>query len=159
MDFRRVTFVIVCLFLSFGCASAKLTVIKPLPSPEEKVTLSIEQSPRISPDQVNGFRTIVSSRLSNHDVFVVAGDPPGVHKVTGEVAKFNPGSRSLRYFIGFGAGRGSLETTWTVRDDSSEPIGICQIVGSITMGMFGGNWDVVLQKVGDRLGECLRRKR
>ncbi len=156
MDLRSATFVTLCVFLSFGCASAKLTVIKPLPAPEEKVTLSIEQSPQITPDQVGNFRTILTSRLRESGVSVVVENSPDVHDVTSDIAKFNPGSRALRYWIGFGAGRGSLDTTWTVRDDSSEPIGICQIVGSITMGVFGGNWNAVLEKVGDRLGQCLR---
>ena len=156
MDLRRAAFVIVCAFISFGCASAKLTVIKPLPSPEEKITLSIEQSPQITPDQMSGFRTILASQLRRSGVSVVSGDPPDVHDVTGEVAKFKPGIRALRYLIGFGAGRGSLDTTWTVRNGSSEPIGICQIVGSIAMGVFGGNWNDVLEKVGDRLGQCLQ---
>jgi hypothetical protein len=75
--------------------------------------------------------------------------------VNGKIVKFKPGSRSLRYFIGFGAGRGSIDTTWEVRDESERPIGVCQIIGSITMGVFGGNFNDVLQKVGDRLGECL----
>lgn len=156
MDFRRATLVAACALLSFGCATAKLTVIKPLPSAEETVTLSIEQSSQIASDQVSNFRTILTSRLKRSGVSVVAGDPPGVHDVTSDIAKYRPGNRALRYMIGFGAGRGSLDTTWTVRDDSSEPIGICQIVGSITMGVFGGNWNSVLEKVGDRLGQCLR---
>jgi hypothetical protein len=157
MNFRWTTISITWIVLSWGCASAKLTVIKPLPSSEEKVTLAFEQSSEITPSQASEFRTILSSRLQRSGVSVVAGDPPDVHDVSGNIAKYNPGDRALRYMIGFGAGRGSLDTTWAVRADTSpEPIGICQIVGSITMGVFGGNWNDVLEKVGDRLGDCLR---
>ncbi len=157
MDLRRL-YLTGCVLVLSGCASAKLTVVQALPSPEEKVTLSIEHVPpiEISPAQESEFRTILTSRLRESGVTVVSGGRSDVHDVNGEVAKFRPGVRALRYFIGFGAGRGSIDTTWEVRDESDRAIGICQIVGSITMGVFGGNFNDVLEKVGDRLGECLR---
>ena len=157
MTVRSLALVPVCLvwILSFGCASAKLTVIHPLPAPESRVTLSIEESSQIHSEQLSGLRTILTTRLKQGGVSVVGGRPPDVHDLSAELTEYDPGSRALRYWIGLGAGRGSLDTTWTVRDESSEPIGVCQIIGSITMGVFGGNWDDVLVKVGDLLAQCL----
>jgi hypothetical protein len=132
-----------------------LTVVQALSPPESRVTLSIEEAPQIDPEQLSSLRTILTTQLKRGGVTVVAGDQPDVHDVGGELTEYDPGSRALRYWIGFGAGRGSLDTTWTVRDDESKAIGVCQIVGSITMGTFGGNWDDVLIKVGKLLAQCL----
>jgi hypothetical protein len=53
------------------------------------------------------------------------------------------------------AGRGSFESTWRVVDSSGQEIGSCRVDGSIAMGAFGGSYDDVLEKVGERLGEFL----
>jgi hypothetical protein len=74
------------------------------------------------------------------------------------VTKYNRGSRALRYFIGFGAGRGTLDSNWDVVDTKGDVLGACRIRGNITIGIFGGNYDDVLEKSGDRLAEFLSGK-
>ncbi len=158
MILQRLHLAICVLLLTAGCASAKLTVIQALPASEDRVTLSVQHPPtsEITPVQESEFRTILTSQLKEGGVTVVSAGRADVHGVHGDVPKFRPGIRPLRYFIGFGAGRGSIESTWEVRDASDRSIGICKIVGSITMGVFGGNFNDVLEKVGERLTECLR---
>jgi hypothetical protein len=120
-----------------------------------KITLAIVDTPAISTDQAGEFRTILKSRVLRSDITVYPSSHLNFHDVTGDIVKYRPGNRALRYIIGFGAGRGSLDSTWMVRDGSGESVGACRIVGSIAMGIFGGNWDAVLKKVGDRLATCL----
>jgi hypothetical protein len=42
-----------------------------------------------------------------------------------------------------------------VLDQTGDVLGACRIRGSIAMGIFGGNFDDVLEKSGDRLAEFL----
>ena len=73
----------------------------------------------------------------------------------GDVERYQPGIRALRYFIGFGAGRGRFASKWVVKDPTGSELGTCRVDGSITMGVFGGSYDDVLEKAGDRLAEFL----
>ena len=66
--------------------------------------------------------------------------------------------RFRRWFFGFGSGKGKLQSSWSVVDDAGDQIGACRIDGSVSMGMFGGHFDRVLEQVGDRLGEFLKGK-
>ena len=75
--------------------------------------------------------------------------------VEGTITKFSPGNQFLRYLLP-GLGRGSFESTWHVRNASGEKTGECEIKGSITMGVFGGDFDEVLKHVGEELARCLR---
>ena len=152
---RRTISSIACVILATGCASATLTVVKRLPGPAKSVTIAIDDTDQMTLSQAGEFRTLVASRVSLAGVSVVSSGSPHVHDVTGDVSKYSPGIRALRYWIGFGAGRGSMDSTWTVRDESDDPVGICRIVGSVAMGVFGANWNDVLEKVGDRLATCL----
>ena len=89
MTVRSLALVPVCLvwILSFGCASAKLTVIHPLPAPESRVTLSIEESSQIHSEQLSGLRTILTTRLKQGGVSVVGGSPPDVHDLSAELTE------------------------------------------------------------------------
>ena len=162
MRLHRLASTALCAALAFGCASAKLTVIDPLPRPEGRVSLAVEYARRapISDVQQSSFRTILTNRLTESGVTVVSSDTPEVHAVRGDVQRYDQGDRFVRWLIGFvGAGRGKLESSWSVVDDAGDRIGACRIDGSIAMGVFGGHFDRVLEKVGDRIGEFLKGER
>jgi len=152
----RRSMLVVGLALSLGCASASLTVVQPLASPVHEVSLDFKPAPAapLTDEQGSRLRTSLTTALSEAGVTVQPA-APGMELLDGEIQRFNPGSRPLRYFIGFGAGRGSFDSTWRVLDDGGGQLGACRVQGSVVMGVFGGSFDDVLEKAGARLGECL----
>ena len=152
----RTVFVGVVAVATVGCASARLEVLRPLPAPERRVALRLEGAPgsKLTDDQRDRYQSLLTSRLSEKGVTVIAAQPDA-HLAKGMVDKYNRGSRALRYFIGFGAGRGTLDSHWDVIDQKGDVLGACRIKGNITLGVFGGNFDDVLEKSGDRLAEFL----
>ena len=57
--------------------------------------------------------------------------------VTGKLNKYNPGSREVRYFIGFGAGAASLDGSLILKDASDQHI-VCEAEFS-KIWAWGGN--------------------
>jgi len=105
-------------------------------------------------EQQSRLRSTVTTSLVDGDVSVVAKGE-GASALLGDIELYQPGNRALRYFIGFGAGRGRFESNWVVKDPAGTEIGSCRVEGGIVMGVFGGSYDGVLEKVGDRLAEFL----
>jgi hypothetical protein len=157
--YLRAGFIGVVAVAAIGCASARLEVLRPLPAPENRVALRLEGTPdsRLTDDQRARYQSLLTSRLSEKGVSVVASQSDA-HTAKGTVTRYNRGSRALRYFIGFGAGRGTLDSNWDVIDAKGDVLGQCRIKGNITIGIFGGNYDDVLEKSADRLAEFLKGK-
>ena len=141
---------------TIGCASARLQILSPLPAPERHVALRLYEATdsKMTGEQRGRYQSLLTSRLSEKGVTVVGGQSYA-RTAMGTVTTFNPGSRVLRYMIGFGAGRGTLDSRWNVVDQTDAVVGACRIKGSIAMGVFGGSFDDVLEKSGDRLAEFL----
>jgi len=155
---RLLTAVLV-LLLSVGCASAKLTVLQPLPDRQDQLRVHVAASPqaRINERDIGSFEQILTNRLASWGFRVEPGSGGGVRAVDGTVEHYEPGSRMLRWFFGWlGIGRGSVDSSWTVLDASGARIGACRIEGRQSMGVFGGHFDETLQKAADRLAEFLR---
>jgi Domain of unknown function (DUF4410) len=149
----------VTIVASVGCAKARLEVLRPLPEPERRIALRLEGAPesQVPEEQRSRYQSLLTSRLSEKGITVVAGQSDA-HLAKGTIYKLNRGSRALRYLVGFGAGAGSLDSGFDVLDPKGEVIGACRIKGSVIMGIFGGNYDDVLEKSGDRLSEFLSGK-
>jgi len=145
------------LCFALGCASADLMVIQPLTAPAGKVSMGFEPAPTVSmnDEQKSLLRTLLTSSLSSGGVSVVPKGEPGAGSVDGSITTYDPGNRALRWVIGFGAGSAHFDSTWSVKDPAGAPAGECRVVGSLYMGGFGGSYDSVLEKVGERLRECL----
>lgn len=156
-DLVRTAMPAILILGMIGCASARLEIVRPLPAPEQRVVLRLEGAPesRMTEEQRGRYQSLLTSRLSEKGITVVAAQPDA-HAAKGTVTKYDPGSRALRYLIGFGAGRGSLETRWDVLDQAGGVAGACRITGSVVMGVFGGSFDDVLEKSADRLGAFLK---
>lgn len=149
--------------LLVGCASADLTVTRPLSQRVSRVHLTVEPvgdaAREISGAQSSQLRSALSSSLARYGVTLAPADEPDVAALRGEVHVYDEGNRALRYFIGFGAGRGRFASTWVVKDAAGSPVGECRIEGGIVMGAFGGSYHDVVEKVGTRLGQFLRGAR
>ena len=147
--------IFLAILLLSGCASASLTVDRPLAAPLREVSLRIEGSDKVNEEQQAHLCTLLTSSLSKTGVAVRPEDSRGI-TLAGRIERYSPGNQSLRWLFGlFGAGGGAIESTWRVVDSAGKEIGSCRVDGSIHMGPGGGYFDVVLGKVGQRLGEFL----
>lgn len=133
--------IILMLFLS-ACANANLKVMKPVSSPPREVSLNImdSTSEHISEEDSGNLKAAISSRLQESGIQVVSSEKPGVTSVVGKIQKYDSGNRALRYFIGFGAGTGSIDSSWSLVNQSGKEEANCNINGSISGGVFGGNF-------------------
>jgi hypothetical protein len=143
--------------LLIGCASAKLTVVRPLEAPVGEVSLAINPpaSGQMTAEERSRLRSTLTTRLVDGGVSVVAKDEAGASSLVGDLEHYDPGNRALRYWVGFGAGRGRFSSRWIVRDPIGSELGTCRVDGSISGGSFGGSYDEVLEKAGDRLADFL----
>ncbi|MGH6950700.1 MAG: DUF4410 domain-containing protein, partial [Vitreimonas sp.] len=57
------------------------------------------------------------------------------------LVQYNPGNRALRYFVGFGAGRGTLTFEVAFLDPSGTELARINVGGNITIGAFGGSFN------------------
>lgn len=60
--------------------------------------------------------------------------------------QFNGGSQAARYFLGFGAGKGSLAVQAKFYDGSGNELASIQSEGEISAGVFGGSMDEAIDK-------------
>src|SRR5262245_52111838 len=142
------------LWLAAGCMSADLKVDRPLGAPVREVSLKPEASDGMNDQQQGHMLTVLTSSLSKASVNV--RDGAGVSSLVGKVERYSPGNKTLRWFFGFfGAGHGTLESTWRVVDGTGQEVGSCRVDGSIKAGGFGGSFDEVLKLAGERLAEFL----
>jgi hypothetical protein len=113
----------------------------------------------MTPEESGALRMIINQSLLAGGIFMVSPDNKGVASVSGEITVYDPGSRGLRYCVGCGAGKGTLMSSWSLKDASGATVGSCQINGSISAGTFGGSFEQVVEKVGQQLVRFLRGSR
>jgi hypothetical protein len=150
----RARVLVLLLLCATGCATAELTVVKPLSAPVRELSLQVAPA-RTAPmtdQQQSQLRTLITTSLFEAGV-AVKSSANGTSALDGEVQLYDPGNRALRYLVGMGAGAGEFDSTWRILDASGQMVGSCRVEGSILMGAFGGSYDDVLEKVGHRLGE------
>lgn len=143
--------------LALGCASANLTVIEPLEAQPGEVTLSIvpSASTEMTSEQQSRLRSTITTAVAEQGVKIVPSDSRGSYSLEGNIERYDPGNRALRYFIGFGAGSGHFDSSWAVMTPDGSKAGECRVEGSIRMGAFGGSYDAVLEEAGTRVGEFI----
>lgn len=136
-----------------GCASANLKVSKPLAAQPSKVSLTIldKTAAHITEEDAGNFKSVFSTTLQKSGIQIVSTENKDVLSVVGEMQQYDPGNQALRYFIGFGAGTGNVESSWKVIDQTGLEVANCKIDGSISAGIFGGNF----YGVHDEMAEAL----
>jgi hypothetical protein len=135
----------------YGCASAKLNVLKPMTSQPSTASLVIldKTSNKVSAEDIGNLKSAVSNELQKAGVTVVSTEKKDVATIVGQIQEYDKGSQALRYLIGFGAGTGSMKTAWNVTTPNSDELGSCNIDGSISVGVFGGNFYNVHEKAAE----------
>jgi hypothetical protein len=135
----------------YGCASAKLNVLKPMASQPSTASLAIldKSSNKVSAEDIGNLKSALSDSLQKAGVTVVSTEKKDVATIVGQIQEYDKGSQALRYLIGFGAGTGSMKTAWKVTTPTGEELGSCNIDGSISAGVFGGNFYNVHDKAAE----------
>jgi hypothetical protein len=67
-------------------------------------------------------------------------------KIKWQFAEFDAGSRALRYFVGFGAGKGKITVHAMFLDERGHEIAAVDGFGTVVMGAFGGSYDSALRE-------------
>lgn len=63
---------------------------------------------------------------------------------------FDEGNQALRYFVGFGAGKGELVVKTSFYDSKTDTLlGEIETKGELSIGAFGGSFDGTLEKVAE----------
>ena len=69
-----------------------------------------------------------------------------------EVTEYVEGNRALRYFVGFGAGRGkSMTLVKLVDTNTKQQVADFKVEGGLTMGAFGGDSQGMLNETGETI--------
>jgi hypothetical protein len=143
-----------------GCAGAswqKVQVSKSYQAPKQlKVALVTEASGENTAVAVQAMQAALADGLASkgiHATFIAA--PTGESEANVTIAEWDPGSRALRYLIGFGAGTGSI----IVRVKSPSAVGQGKLEGSakgwVKGGFFGGSSDIAATEAGKLIAEAI----
>lgn len=146
------------VMLAGGCAAARLSTTKPVPATPSQVSVVINDhtAQRMTPEQIDAFKVIINECLRNGGISAVSPQNKAVSSISGEITTYDPGNRALRYWIGLGAGKGTLKSSWNLKDENGAILGSCEISGSISMGGFGGDFGEVIEKTGRQLVRFLK---
>jgi hypothetical protein len=144
--------------LLLGCAAANLDVTSPVPLPLDRVSLTIRDATGgdVSDEQMRGFKRTITRALLAAGIEVLPSPKPHTARVVGTIERFDPGIRALRFVSKYGFGTGGLDTTWDVRDGSSDALASCRVDGSVSTGTFGGSFEDVQEEAGRALVRFLR---
>lgn len=142
-----------------GCASASLDVLSPVPIPITAVKLAVRDDTGgdMSSDDLKALKRTLTDELEDAGIAVVGPSSPSTDiRVLGNVTRYEPGLRPLRFVSRYGFGTGTLASTWLVLDPQSSTIARCRIEGSVSMGTFGGSFQDVQEDAGKALARFLK---
>jgi hypothetical protein len=142
-------------FLALGCASASVSEnrLDVLPA-DAKVTLaSVVMDTQGEVKAESDWIEAIKAGFQNEaeDLGIAGGTIPVEFRIT----RCHPGSKSQRFWVGFGAGKGYLESTVSVAGH-----GELQIEGSVSGGVFdGGSFGSVCEKAGRAAARAIEEAR
>jgi uncharacterized protein DUF4410 len=77
-------------------------------------------------------------------------------KIKWQFKALDEGNRALRYFVGFGAGKGKIAVQARFFDERGRELATVQSEGTIAMGAFGGSYDTALSECADAIAKYAR---
>ncbi|MDO5054176.1 DUF4410 domain-containing protein [Pasteurella oralis] len=95
----------------------------------------------LDPEIAAIFETELNKQLANYGYKL--GDDITIHY---DIKAYDPGNRALRMFIGFGAGKGTLEVETTLIDKHKNNLGSINNEIALKMGWFGGSLTKVIRR-------------
>jgi hypothetical protein len=92
------------------------------------------------PYEVKRSSSHIEIRVAEYCNMQWKGNGPKELIIQTELFLFNPGSRALRYWVGFGAGKGTIGYHIYLKDAATDEL-VAQFdaYGTIVMGIFGGD--------------------
>ncbi|BFU61694.1 DUF4410 domain-containing protein [Rodentibacter abscessus] len=79
--------------------------------------------------------------------------------VSYDIKAFDEGNRALRMFIGFGAGKGTLSVTTTLKDKNGVNLGSVNAETTLRMGFFGGSLNNIIASTAKKTAVQIRKSR
>ena len=70
-----------------------------------------------------------------------------------EATRIDPGSRALRYFVGFGAGKGTFNVRASLADAKGRALTSSEVEGDQVMGVYGGSYDSAIEEAAENVAE------
>lgn len=156
----RITVILLFLIAIAGCgkayirtlqAPADLSGYKSIYMAPAKVS-SKEQTPkalRLNAQWVAMAREEVTKGLEENGKYVISNSsaPSRESLILDTTINLVYGSRALRYWVGFGAGKGSCKVRLTLKDSSSGEVKYeVESESDLAIGAFGGSMDKLIQK-------------
>lgn len=130
-----------------GCASGSLMVSEP---PTQKMTFSAahvvsgDSTVTVDPQASQAFETHLRNYLyAGKGAKFSEGDQL---TISYRFVQLNKGNQATRYFIGFGAGKGTLTIEVTFKSRDGRQLGKINVGGEISGGFFGGDFESAIDK-------------
>jgi len=151
---------VIALVFVAGCAGAEWQKVSVAPAyqvPKQlKVSLVAEASTDTTPAALAAMQSALAERLASKGItatFVSA--PSGQPQADLTIAEWDPGSRALRWLVGFGAGKGSVVVVVKSPSADGRP-GVEGIVnGWVKGGFFGGTSEIAATQAGQLIAEAI----
>ncbi len=146
------------VMLLAGCATGTVTVDEPAKRvPVATVKLAAgEHTVPVDAKYVATFETKLREGLFQAKAPAFNFGEGDDLSVTYRFIQVNQGSRAKRYFIGFGAGKGTLTIEVKFRLKDGTEAGKIDVGGEISVGMFGGDFDTAIAKAAAEAAEYIR---
>lgn len=79
--------------------------------------------------------------------------------VSYDIKAYDPGNRALRMFVGFGAGKGTMEIVTSLTDKNGKILGSVTTQASLRMGFFGGSLNKIIRAAAVNTAKEIYRSR
>ena len=169
---KKASALILIVLVVAGCAASRTQVLQPKKAGFENYpVLEITDfknnvGPQVPTELLQRLPNAIAEKVTALNLFQAVNRVPVATEgapetrtlvLEGAIIEYEPGSRALRYIIGFGAGKAFATVQLTAIDKATkEEIYKGNIGGELTMGIFGGSYDEVIQKLVDECTECVQ---
>ena len=145
----RATLLLVPALLAVGCGSRQFAATQPATAPFRTFgrvvveEFSVDGAERLPLDQkgralnvAHEIGAFLRERIADRGLF------PGEGRtlvIRGTLVGFDEGSQALRYFVGFGAGKGEIIADVSFADEDGKTVARGNSRGTVSGGWFGGS--------------------
>lgn len=142
-----------CSILLVGCSSSVTKVTAPVSQSNQNVSINysdvIIENAKVANVIPQEKQEYYEKKLE--ELFIKNGTGIGTGlKIKYSFMAFDEGSQALRYFVGFGAGKGELIVKTSFYDAITDTLlGEIETKGELSVGAFGGSFDGTLEKVAE----------
>ena len=163
---------ILIVLLVAGCAASRTQVLEPKKAGFEKYSileitdLKNNLGPQVPAEAIRRVPDTIAEKVRGLNLFQTVNRIPSMTEgvpetntlvLEGTIIEYETGSRALRYLVGFGAGKAYATVQLKAIDKATkEEIFRGNIAAEQSMGVFGGSFDEVIQKLVDESVECIQ---